>query len=99
MNNSSIIGISLEELELRITEAYKRGWEECSREMNEADWLNGREAIIAFLSPVKPITVRTFNLKRERGEFGSAVIGCGENCKARKSELLTAIQQYQLSKL
>lgn len=94
-----IIGITEYRLATIIEEATRRGYEAGRREFEDADWLSSRPAIIAFLSEgkSKPMSAATFNRKRANGEFGNAIVGSGRNCKARKSELMDAIQRHQLS--
>ena len=100
MNDQSpVIGITEHRLASIIEEATRRGYEAGRREFEESDLLTSRAAIIAFLSDgkAKPMSASTFNRKRASGEFGNAVVGQGRNCKARKTELMQAIQRHQMS--
>lgn len=93
----SIIGITEERLAQIIADAARQGYEAARRDMEESEWLTSRAQICRFLSPEKPISEATFNRNRAKGMYGDTIIGYGSRCKARKNELLSAIQQYQLS--
>lgn len=95
----SIIGITEERLAQIIEQATRRGYEAAREDMEQSEWLTSRSQICRFLSPEKPISEATFNRNRAKGMYGDTIIGTGSRCKARKNELLNAIQQYQLSTL
>ena len=61
------------------------------------EWLNSRAEICEFLNPDKPVSVTTFNRNRAAGVYGAAIVGRGAKCKARKTDLLQAIQYYELN--
>lgn len=92
-----LIGISEEQLAKLVEDATRRGYEAARRDMEQSEWLTSRTEICLFLSPEKPISPATFNRNRAKGMYGSAVVGTGMRCKARKNDLLQAIQNYQLS--
>ena len=94
-----IIGITEERLASIIEQAVKRGYEAARNDMEQSEWLTSRSAICRFLSPEKPISEATFNRNRAKGMYGDTIIGVGSKCKARKSDLLSAIQKYQLLNL
>lgn len=94
---STLIGITKYQLEEIVRVAAKRGYEEARKDMEQSEWLTSRAQICAFLSPEKPISTTTFNRNRASGMYGTAIIGNGIRCKARKSELLEAIQRHELT--
>lgn len=99
ITSNPIIGITAEDFSNLIVQAYKEGWKECMQEREAAEWLNGREAIIAFLSPDRPMSDRTFRDNLNKGMYGEAIVGYGKNMKARKDDLLSAIKQYKINQL
>lgn len=93
-----IIGITEYRLSQIIEEATRRGYEAGRNEADKDEWLTSRQAIISFLSPDKPISVTTFNRNRQKGMYGESIIGSGHKCKARKSDLLSALRKYEMNK-
>ena len=94
-----IIGITEVRLAQLVEEAAKKGYEAARKDMEAGEWLNSRQDICNFLSPERPISTATFNRNRQKGMYGTAIIGNGIRCKARKNELLDAIRQYKLAAL
>ena len=94
-----LIGIEDSDLQRLITDAYKRGYQEATTELQgDGEWLNSREEICAFLSPSKPISVSTFNRNRLAGVYGEAIIGKGARCRAKKQDILDAIYLFESNK-
>ncbi len=96
MTESTLIGITKEQLAQLVEDAARRGYEAARRDLEQSEWLTSRKEICRFLSPEKPISEATFNRNRAKGMYGEAIIGIGARCKAKKDELLQAIQRYQL---
>lgn len=96
---SELIGITKEQLAQLVEDAARRGYEAARRDLEQSEWLTSRKEICRFLSPEKPISEATFNRNRAKGMYGETIIGIGARCKARKNDLLQAIQRYQLQTL
>ena len=96
---SDLIGITEERLAVLVESAVKRGYEAARHDMEQSEWLTSRADICRFLSPEKPISTATFNRNRAKGMYGEAVIGSGFRCKARKDDLLQAIQRSHLAQM
>ena len=95
LKDNPVIGITEYRLSKIIEEAVRRGYEAGRNEADKDEWLTSRAEICKFLSPEKPISPTTFNRNRSCGMYGEAIIGSGHKCKARKSDLLSAIRQYE----
>ena len=93
------IGIDEEDLKTLIAEAYQQGYQMARKDIEQQEWLTSRAAICKFLRPEKPLSTTQFNKNRRAGIYGEAIIGTGNGCKCRKSDLLNAIRQYELSRL
>lgn len=96
---NELIGITKEQLAQLVEDAARRGYEAARRDLEQSEWLTSRKEICSFLSPDKPLSEATFNRNRAKGMYGETIIGIGARCKARKNDLLQAIQRYQLSTL
>lgn len=94
-----IIGITEVRLAQLIEEATKKGYEAARKDMEQGEWLTSRQDICTFLSPEKPLSTATFNRNRAKGMYGTAIVGNGMRCKARKNELMDAIHRYEVSQL
>lgn len=94
----TLIGITEEDMQLLITNAYKEGWKACA----QSDWLEGRDAIIDYLSRGmggKRMSMRTYRDHLARGHFGEAVQDDGTYARARKSQLDIVWREYLTRKV
>lgn len=92
---NDLIGITEARLRAIVEHAMKSGYRQGREEALVGDILTSRDDILRFLSPSKPMSVATFNRNRAKGMYGTAIIGSGMHCHARKGELLDAISKYE----
>lgn len=91
MSDIRLIGITSDYLQQIITDATAAGYAKGREEYSESEWLTSRAEICSFLN----ISVSTFNRNRASGMYGCVIHGRGINSKAKKTELLEAIKNYE----
>ena len=91
-----LIGITEDYLQEIIAAATAAGYAKGREEYSDSEWLTSRAEICAFLGKNgQPISVSTFNRQKAAGVYGCVIHGRGASCKAKKTELLEAIKNYE----